>query len=1298
MTWFFRSLAILALLLASPVPAQIVNPGSGGGGTGTVGTPDIVGFSVGGTGTVISSSNPLPVAGTFSATLSGFTPTPSYATLSVSSGASSRVAIPTGTVDVIYNTGSYPASILFGNSSVTATASDDQVPAGGWLAITVPSGATDLAGWGVGGATSLVISGGAGLPTGSGGGGVGAIPTGTAGSPNAAVLSIQGISSGTAIPIAGYSGTAVDSAAGTPNSQALTIQGNASGVAVPVSGTVTSTLGTVGTPDITGYSVSGTATTDTGDSYGRYMEIKAGSYAAGLLAGNAHIVGVTGATLDSAAGTPNSQALTIQGNSSGVAIPAILAAGSNTVGSVDVLGHAGATLDSAAGTGLSQALAIQGVSGGVAVPVTGTLSASIGAFQPTPAYAALTVGATSARVALPTGTDVIVYNTGANPAYLLLGNSSVTATASDDVLLPNSWIELAVGSAVDLAAIETAGATTLTISGGAGIAAGSVGVPSTQAVSLASLPSLVAGSATIGKVDILGNGGASMDTTPGGSAATNAMQIQGVASMTPVQVSQATASSLNATVIGTGTFVTQSAITAASGSINSGAIASGAVASGAFASGALSAGSIASGAAVSGAFATGAIADLALAQGSTTSGQKANLILGAATTSAPSDTTGDSWPLSLTTAGGLRTDMSTIAGTTTLTGTGAVAAGAQRIAVGTDTATIAGSAPGTAGTASANVLTVQGIASMTPLLENPGTIATWGLMSGTTPGTAPTNTLVVGGMYNSAAPSPTTGQTLPLQLDASGYAEVDIKAGAGGGTASVDKSTWTVSTTSQTIGGCEYTSGGATALSTGQMGAFGCTSARALFTDKSSVGGTALSSPTEAYGTAFASQTATVERVDAFVTNTNANGPTISANASPVVIASDQVAVAIKGTADNSAFTANTTPALAISGVYQTTATSNPLSAGDYGMAQLTHYRALQTDWYNSSGTEMGTSGSPVQVSLANTASNATAVLVTGSGGNFPVALNGTPTLANGNGVVPTQGGSVLSATNGAYADILTAQAAVTAANPLYAGIVGHANGVLDFAGQNAAQPASSFLIGGEFNTTPTTITNGNASPLQLDNAGNLLVNVKAGSLTNISGTISLPTGAATSANQPTNSAIGATTSGQTGTVVMGAASTALPTATTADSWPLSIVPASGGVRTDLASVAGTATLTGAGAVGAGAQRMAVGQDSTTIAGATPGRTYNTIAASQTAQALTGGSGGATGDYLSHCVVFPTTTSPGVVTILDNATTIDAFPGGASSLSNLVPFAIPVGAVSTSGAWKVTTGAGLSVTCSGKFT
>lgn len=93
---------------------------------------------------------------------------------------------------------------------------------------------------------------------------------------------------------------------------------------------------------------------------------------------------------------------------------------------------------------------------------------------------------------------------------------------------------------------------------------------------------------------------------------------------------------------------------------------------------------------------------------------------------------------------------------------------------------------------------------------------------------------------------------------------------------------------------------------------------------------------------------------------------------------------------------------------------------------------------------------------------------------------------------------------------------------------------------------------------------------------------------------------------------------------------------------------------------------------------------------------YETVAASQTAQVL--GATGGTGDYISGLLVIPATTSPGLVTLLDNATSIPVFVGGASSVSNLVPFFIPLGIKSVSGAWKVTTGANVSVIGSGNFT
>ncbi len=94
---------------------------------------------------------------------------------------------------------------------------------------------------------------------------------------------------------------------------------------------------------------------------------------------------------------------------------------------------------------------------------------------------------------------------------------------------------------------------------------------------------------------------------------------------------------------------------------------------------------------------------------------------------------------------------------------------------------------------------------------------------------------------------------------------------------------------------------------------------------------------------------------------------------------------------------------------------------------------------------------------------------------------------------------------------------------------------------------------------------------------------------------------------------------------------------------------------------------------------------------------YETVAASATAQVM--GATGATGDYLAYVEVFPGTAGCGVVTILDNASTWGTFAGGGTTaLPSLVPFRIDVGAYSTSGAWKITTGANVTCVGVGKFT
>lgn len=95
---------------------------------------------------------------------------------------------------------------------------------------------------------------------------------------------------------------------------------------------------------------------------------------------------------------------------------------------------------------------------------------------------------------------------------------------------------------------------------------------------------------------------------------------------------------------------------------------------------------------------------------------------------------------------------------------------------------------------------------------------------------------------------------------------------------------------------------------------------------------------------------------------------------------------------------------------------------------------------------------------------------------------------------------------------------------------------------------------------------------------------------------------------------------------------------------------------------------------------------------------YETVAASQTDQAL--GATGATGDMLTGLLVVPASTSPGAVSVKDGSgSAVTVFAGGTDSIGFLIPFFIYMGdSVSTGGAWKVTTGASVSVVAYGRFT
>lgn len=212
--------------------------------------------------------------------------------------------------------------------------------------------------------------------------------------------------------------------------------------------------------------------------------------------------------------------------------------------------------------------------------------------------------------------------------------------------------------------------------------------------------------------------------------------------------------------------------------------------------------------------------------GSTTSGQSGALAMGATTTAAPTYTTGQTNPLSLTTAGGLRVDGSgatqPVSGTVTANaGTGTFAVSAASLPLPTGAATAAKQpALGTAGASSTDVISVQGIASGTALPisgsiscsncsgtgvsvnedvasanADPGTPA-YGVRQDT-----PTGTTSTDGDYG------------PLKLDSIGRLWVNCGTGCSGGTQYTHDAALTIGSSATTLSGARASAAAPTNVS-----------------------------------------------------------------------------------------------------------------------------------------------------------------------------------------------------------------------------------------------------------------------------------------------------------------------------------------------------------------------------------------------------------------------------------------------------------------------------------------------------
>lgn len=456
---------------------------------------------------------------------------------------------------------------------------------------------------------------------------------------------------------------------------------------------------------------------------------------------------------------------------------------------------------------------------------------------------------------------------------------------------------------------------------------------------------------------------------------------------------------------------------------------------------------------------------LTLAQGSATSGQTGNLILAAVTAAAPTYSTGQSSPLSLTTGGLLRVDAS-----------GAIVQSAQS---GVWTVQPGNTANTTAWFVKDNSL---------------GTVAA---------GTAGTQSSLAGGVFNTALPTLTNGQQAALQLDSSGRLIISPATQTITGTVSVSNLPATVDTNYGTVG--------ASTLRTASQ--IGNATGAALF-----------------------------------------GAGTTTAQVLRVVLPTDQTAIPVSQSATwtvQPGNTANTTPWLVTDSsdgpvTPGTVAGKSSLAGGQYNSSLPTlttgQQVSLQVDvngrllisgsFALSNDTNYGTVGASTLRTAAQVG-NATGGAdfnagATGAQTLRTVANQGAPnTAANGWFTKVTDGTNTAAVKAASTAAVATDPSLVIAISPNspiptgsnVIGSVNQASAPWQFVGNIASGSADSgnpLKIGGVFNTTQPTVTTGQRVDAQMTARGSLIIatGVDPLNINNITGTISLPTGAATSANQ----------------------------------------------------------------------------------------------------------------------------------------------------------------------------------------
>lgn len=273
---------------------------------------------------------------------------------------------------------------------------------------------------------------------------------------------------------------------------------------------------------------------------------------------------------------------------------------------------------------------------------------------------------------------------------------------------------------------------------------------------------------------------------------------------------------------------------------------------------------------------------------------------------------------------GLDVDVTRVSGTVTVSATNLdVQSGGADLATESTltnvlTSTNFANAFGTAGTADSQVMSVQGIGSMTPLLVNPGTGTNFGVQA---------EDAVAGSGFNgipslavrqdSQADLAADGAFIPLTVDGDGGLRVSIVAGAGsGGTALADDADFTPGTTSFTPVGGLYQSS-VTAITDGDVAAVGLTAQRTMKVTLFSAAGSELTQDTQ--GT----------HATSWGTITSVTGGALMGNASsatPTDVGSDGDAVVLWATRNGALNVADAGGSLTVDGTVTVTDGSGALN------------------------------------------------------------------------------------------------------------------------------------------------------------------------------------------------------------------------------------------------------------------------------------------------------------------------------------------------------------------------------------